>query len=552
MSTDRRFWADALRALDAADRGTFSALDALSCPAASTVETQAWADAVEAARAFYGRGTPVPPVSPAAFVSASAEARRAAARACAYRERLAVLRFDATGLTELAEVHEQLSQDQSAAKVSLASQAARMWGRVLRGEVADAEDEGRALHAAALRDQAAETVIEATIMRALAALGRGDQESAVAHARRGARMAHAEGLVAYEWWAGLVLARVRRVSGKPHLALQIAESLARVVPPSWSGWLTWELVLGGADLADWPVKGTPDPADKAGQAAQALLDLLAAAREGSRERFGEAAARLEQTGVEWGPLREEAATVVGALDPSAPPTRSLERWRRGEEPQVPFGLQGLCTSSEVDDAPSKLDRALAYMVVEPGQPGRRMLRAALPMVPGGVEAERAFAARRSGHRTDVGLAVLASAGPDGLSIDLFFRQVWGFAFVRRVHQGPLDLAVHRMRKLVEPLARVERGDNWIGLRVDRPMVLPDPRCHRSTAEHVLRLLGKHGVLRARQAAEALQVPLRTLQAALAQLVSDGACQVVGGGREVRYQVLDTTFPAVLGGIDEAR
>lgn len=81
------------------------------------------------------------------------------------------------------------------------------------------------------------------------------------------------------------------------------------------------------------------------------------------------------------------------------------------------------------------------------------------------------------------------------------------------------------------------------MRVVAPLVLPDPRCARSTAEHVLRLLGRHGTLRAVEAAEALRVPLRTVQTALNQLVADGACRSERVGKEVRYQVLDTTFSA---------
>jgi hypothetical protein len=52
---------------------------------------------------------------------------------------------------------------------------------------------------------------------------------------------------------------------------------------------------------------------------------------------------------------------------------------------------------------------------------------------------------------------------------------------------------------------------------------------------------KGGAMSAEHAAQRLGVPLRTVQALLAQLVEEGECHADKNGRRVQYRVEDTTF-----------
>ena len=75
-------------------------------------------------------------------------------------------------------------------------------------------------------------------------------------------------------------------------------------------------------------------------------------------------------------------------------------------------------------------------------------------------------------------------------------------------------------------------------------MVPDMRCILPTADRVLRALALLGSTSASVAAEQLQMPLRTVQAVLQQLVSEGACTTERDGRHVVYKIEDTTFTQV--------
>lgn len=541
-----------LRALDSAERGELAALAAAGRMAAERGDAGGWSLAIAAAGAFWGLGVTEPDEAALEdWLGTSAAERLAAARACVYLERLALLRFDGARLERLAALHARLLGADPLPEAQVAADAAAAWADVLAGRPRRDEEEGRALHTRAAKAQAAAIVVEATLQRALAALGAGEDQAALAHARRGSRMSRAEGLVAEEWLAHLLLARVRRCCGRPHLAGHILEALARVAPAPWQGWLCWELVLAAGVEAAAPLvtalrardAGALDPGARA---ALALVDLVTAAGRGDRTAFDEARAGLTAALIGFTALAAEAATVAAALDPRLPPTTTLAPWRDGATAAVPLGLQGMPPWPDDPTARTRVDHALGFVAVTPGGRGRRVLRPGVALVEGGAQAERAYCERRAGQRTDVALAVLALAGPEGLAVDVFFREVWGFAFVPRLHQGTLDVAVFNMRKLIEGRAEVVRDKGHIALAVSQPLVLPDPRCARSTAEHVLRLLAHHGVLRAMEATELLGVSARTVQTALKQLAADGACRLERAGRETRYRVLDTTFSVTTG------
>jgi len=93
--------------------------------------------------------------------------------------------------------------------------------------------------------------------------------------------------------------------------------------------------------------------------------------------------------------------------------------------------------------------------------------------------------------------------------------------------GALALANIRYWTSVAPLARSEIG-RW----EQRACGIPDP---------VLRALATLGATSANATADALRMPLRTVQAVLQQLVAEGACSIERDGRHVAYRIEDTTF-----------
>ena len=84
----------------------------------------------------------------------------------------------------------------------------------------------------------------------------------------------------------------------------------------------------------------------------------------------------------------------------------------------------------------------------------------------------------------------------------------------------------------------------IGLVLRETIVVPDMRCILPTADRVLRALALLGATSATVAAETLHMPLRTVQAVLQELVSEGACTIERDGRRVAYKIEDTTFTQV--------
>ncbi len=553
MNTTRDIAGRVRHALEQAEHGEIEAFEGLSAPLATLGPDDGWLLAFKAASVFWGRGGREPEPTELEFlVDGPPEQRQGAARACVYLERLALLRFDAEKMSRLATLHTTLAAHDASPETRLAAESAVLWADILRGHPGDVERRCHALHKRAALAQSASTVIEATLQRALGAMAIGDSDAAVAHARRGSRMSRAEGLVAQEWLAHLVLARVRRAAGKPHLAAHILGALVPAVTSPWLGWLCWELVLAGrmdTALTLTSSLGTHGADDQAARAALHALDLLAAARQGDRARFDVAKADLSTALGGFVAIFDEATTLIGALDPRLPSTPLLSPWRHGKTLSVPLGLQGLPPWPEETNGPqtaSRVDHALAFVAVEPGLPGRRVLRPGTALLDGGPEAEKEYGSRRAGQRTDVGLAVLALSGPAGMNTEEFFQLLWGFTFVPQLHQGALDAIAFTMRKLIDGRAELVRGKGHIALQVLRPLVLADPRCVRSTAEHVLQLLVRHGVIGAVDGAQSLGVSLRTIQMALKQLAADGVCRVERDGREIRYRVIDTTFTTLTG------
>lgn len=498
------------------------------------------------------------------------------ARACAVMERAYAVALDRERLAVWVEIHDSIptanppGAGSEGGEVSL--RAARLWLRLLGGDGGGTDGAAKQLFEEASRLRAPTQVIESTVLRALLALSSGDTDPAVELARRASRMAQAESLPQLEYLANLTLARVRRYSGRPHLALHILVALSRVAPPLWTGWIAWEIILAGGEPADlrpahWAKRGSA-PSEAAGleravaetpalAAARELDGFLRVVREGDRGSFARKAEELRAHAECWWDLAQESETLLAAVDGlrDRAPAR-LEPWRRGDTTNIPCGLHAIGIPRGAD---LETETATAFVLAGVGMKGRRVLRPGLALAPEARVLTRESAKNAAaGVRTETGIAALALAGPGGLSREDFFRIVYGFPFVPHRHQAVLDVLCHRMRNLLGDAGELRRdggesngagagsggGGPSLALILNETIVVPDMRCALPTSDRVLRALATLGTTSASDAAESLRMPLRTVQAVLQQLVAEGACTVEREGRRVSYRIEDTTFTEV--------
>jgi hypothetical protein len=616
--------AKATAAFGAGEHGDFRGFDAIweELRAAGDTTLRGWRLALQAIRWSFDPGF-CPPPSPGEarqLAKESPEIAATVARVCSVMERACIPALDATQLAIWTEVHAGLplagpqpggpgtaplpgNLNGVGARppvdlgegVDVSLRSARLWLRLLAGEAAGADSEAKQIFEDAARLRAPAQVIETTVLRSLSALSAGETEAAVDLARRASRMAQAESLPQLEYLANLTLARVRRYSGRPHLALHILVALSRVAPPVWSGWIAWEVILAGGrpQFARDPIEGggsvslaaqsgaaqsvaTPIasvprmrpagggsveggarelalPETPAAAAARALLGFLQVVRDGHREEFAEQAAALRKASACWWDLAQESETLLAAVDVAQDdaPAR-LAPWRRGETTAIPCGLHGIGIPQGAD---LETETATAFVLAGPQKSGRRILRPGLTLAPEARMLTRESAKNAAaGVRTETGIAALALAGPNGLSREDFFRTVYGFPFVPHRHQAVLDVLCHRMRNLLGDAGELRRDGADAGgggasgpslvLILGKPIVVPDMRCALPTSDRVLRALATLGTTSASTAAESLRMPLRTVQAVLQQLVAEGACTVERDGRRVSYRIEDTTFTEV--------
>ncbi|MFK7988437.1 MAG: hypothetical protein AB8I08_20615 [Sandaracinaceae bacterium] len=489
---------EATAAIDALLRGEFTLANALR------QRDPQWALPVGFAR--WSAGLDDAPPTPSAAEIAVLCARSPVAGAMASRRWAlsAVLRGDTTLLE----------------RETSPSPTAEAWRALMRGQSVgrvpedDASPDGMAIR------------VDRVVFRALDAMASGDWEAARTSARQAFRMARAEGLPQSQYLAGLVLARYRRLSSHPDLALRIVRGLARVAPAAWRRWIGWEAVLsGGRNAAD--LLGQLPPASPA----RGLMRLLSAAHVGDRAAFDAEAAALTES-VVFAPFARDLERVVSAVDPRVrlPPEHELYALRNTSEP-LPLGLAGL--SMEEGPAPS------AALCAAPGKKATRIVFAGAGLFVGPEQVRAAVARKRVG-RTEAGLATLALAGPDGLEEADFFLRLYGLVYDRAIHRGVLGVLVQRMRQWLGDAADIERSQRLV-LRPKRPFVIPDSKTARALSEQVTRFLAKQDAASAKEAGASLGVSLRSAQQALTELVEDGACERVKSGRKTHYVLTDTTF-----------
>ena len=398
--------------------------------------------------------------------------------------------------------------------------------KALLGRTDEAQREAAAARTAAIAAGDPAGVCDAASIRALATVNAGDLAEATELSRHASRMSRTEALREQETLANLVLARVRRLTGRPFLATRILGALARFSAPAWRPWIDWERVMASG------AGGAPDGDD----AAAWLSRALSSARHGDHAGFG---AALERS-LAW--VRGLAGHVADlhaarqAIEPDADGGAldgPIARWRRGLDHEVPRGLIGLETSADPGEA-------AVFVLARPAAPGVRVLGPGAPFAEAAGATRIPQTARRQG-RTDTVLAVLALAGPDGLPEEQLFRAAYGFAFSHNVHGGVLDVLLHRARAHLGDAGEITRSRGEITLALPTPLLLVDPRGALHADDRVLQLVARSGRMTAKDTSQQLGLPLRSAQAALEALVSTGACTRERSGRAIEYRVDDTTF-----------
>ena len=451
------------------------------------------------------------------FASAEEALREVAAFGVAAHVRAAVLAFDAVALASSADVLRGLVRESEGGPKRAQLAIADAWIQVLAGDAAAARDYATAAFDIASGRFAPE-LIEATVLLAWADEIDGALEAAASHARRASRMARTESLPQEEYLANLALARLRRLSDKPYLAGRILSALVRVATAPWQAWMGWELLLAGA-----PVEPPSEPQAASEFAVRRLVELRRAAAAGRREAFEAARASLATATEGFTLLAAEGAAVAELLDPDGPDSA----FRRGETDRVPRGLASLGVQGDGE----------AVYVVAVGSRRTRVLAPGRALVPDAVSIPEVH--RQA--RTDATIAALLLAGEDGAEEAALFLRVYGFAYQPELHETAFKVLVHRVRKRLEGFATLVRAHGHIRLVDARALLAPDPRCSPPAEHALLLMLASAGHTTARDAAEALGIPVRTAQDALRRLADDGACRAEKQGRKKVYLLEDTTF-----------
>ncbi|NOY90499.1 MAG: hypothetical protein GXP55_04755 [Deltaproteobacteria bacterium] len=515
-----------LRDLEVAQR-QLAALDDVSARAAKL--------AFDCALSLVDRTAPPPP-SPEElrpFVGASAGARRWARAASGDLERVALIRFDRQALACCRGLHAQLLGDDTEASLGL--RRADAWLLLMDGSVEDLDELGKQLFSAASAARDASVVIDATSLRALAALANDQLEEATALARRASRMARTEGLRPERYLASILLARVRRRAGRPHLSTRILSAIAPIAPRPWQGWIAWERVLSGS-RPESLLQGLAEPSERAAEALVGILDRAAA---GDLEGFDAAGARLAEVAVGFAPMAREGRVLISTLDPRLCAEDCPDvavSWCRGDASDTPLGLGGLVGPP---DGPA--DSTIASVVSRPGVAPRRILRIGLPLLECEGKVLRLSRTRLRRGRVDTAVAALALAGAEGLPDEELFLRAYEFPFQPSIHAGILDVLVHRMRARLEGAATVHREASVLRLEPHGLLALSDPRCVEHVEDRLVRLIATLGGVTTRRAARELDVSVRTAQLALRRLLESGDCVQSRDGRRVHYTVEDTTF-----------
>lgn len=485
-------------------------------------EVRAWRLALEGCLAMTAGGGEVPPI--ATLVDAPRDAGAILGHALEWHSLAALVAFDPEAMRAAAALAESVYAEDDPRR------------RVARAErlLADGELEATRAALAPLRSDdevaASAPAVRALCVDAIAACGLGAIDDATLAARTASRRARILRQRAYRYLAGLCLAHARRRSGRPHLAVRILSALEPIIPDAYRGWLVLEQIATGHVRPD-PVEPTSCVASELAIAAAALV--RAAARS-DRSAFDDAAQRLEAPVFVAAETLQVLPSLLDPMREDVPP--DAHDFLFGRDPRIPRGLELLAAGLDVASWPVAVHRPAHG-------PPRRVVSAGLGLA--ADELALVPASRLRQGRTDVAAAVLALC-PASMSEDAFFRETFGMRFVPPIHESVLAMTLSRVRKKLDGVAEVARGQGEVRLVPQRPFAVSDPRCAPPPEGAVLRLVAQQGRITARGAAKTLGVSLRTVQSAVRQLVSDGELELDRAGRSIAYRVDDTSFtsPAV--------
>jgi hypothetical protein len=540
----------ARRALSAAIEGDLRGLDAImsELSAAGTREAGAWHIALDVAISRATPGHTPPSLERIAELPRDEGSILPIATACSMMCTVAAITMEARALEKGASMLAALAPTCPLPEVAVRAELAATWsGWLCSGDPAALVERARAVEAGAVRERIAPLVVEAASLRALVDLELGEIDSAVATARRASRMAAAEGLPQEQYLANLVLARVRRSAGHPHLASRILRSLFAVVPVHWHGWLRWERALATSvarrEEDDVGRAREPGAAPASFVAADALERMLDATRAGDRERFDAAIDDTLAATRGCAPFEREVQDLALALDPrpsaleARPASELARRWRAGEVDAPPHGFHGVVAPRSADEPDTVgwvlADGASPRRVLRTGflEPRERDPRGYVVLPP----------LQRKHSRIDAAAASIVLAGPSGIADGDLFHALYGFAYRPELHRATFDMLVHRVRERLTDVARLDREGGVVRAVPSVAIAVPDPRASPTLDDRLLQHLAAHGPTQAKAAADALGLPLRSVQRALGELVDGGALVRVKGGRKVEYALEDTTY-----------
>ena len=336
-------------------------------------------------------------------------------------------------------------------------------------------------------------------------------------------MAVSGALYQQQYLAHLVLARLRRRSGMPHLALNITRALGSRATRPWATWTAWEATLAGDRT-----ERTGCSQDAATEDPIALRVAIRAALAGDRAAFDAGMRRAFESVAGVGFLARELGELSVAIDPDTEP--GARDWACSDDAPFPPGLLGVH-----DEAKSLHPVAV---LVAPDRAPRRCLLAARRLAGAGSPLHRSSKAT-STCESMRSCRVGARRRPT--SRRRFLRAPLRLPVRRGSSRNLLGVLVHRARERVGGAGVLVRGGGTLELTSASPVWISDPRSTPPEADQVLHAIARGGESGAKDLAERLGIPLRSVQAAIARLVDDGVCRRIKKGRVVTYRVADTTF-----------
>jgi hypothetical protein len=468
------------------------------------------------------------------LASSDLDTNEAAAVACVAFEKAALLSLDPPAFASALSIHRSLAGRDIGTEGTLWLLVANAWASYLGLSNPDRLEATASMEQVRLRAgelKLAALVVESTVLIGLLALSGGMQTDARTLLRRAALMAQSEALPQSQYLAHLALARLRRYERRPHLAARILGSLRKVAPSSWRAWLDWESVLSGLNR----MNNDASPAVRG--PAQWLEQGLVAATAGDRERFLKQMSQAKESLAGWADLQGELQTVQGCLDPLMPIDtlpQDVRAWVQGQGDLIPRGVDSIVFGRNDPEL------TVACVFAAPTFAPRRLLSAGSALL--GENFKGALPrVQRNNARIETAAAALALAGSAGLDEAEMWRRVYGFQFVIDLHRGTLEVLIHRLRERWGDTAKINRREGGFCFQPEVPMFIVDPRGMPSVDALILKLFSERGTASARAAADALVVPLRTVQTALAELVAEGHLRVEGKGRSVSYVLEDTVF-----------